>query len=596
MTHKIRRLPSNLINQIAAGEVVERPASVVKELVENAIDAGATQIDVMVRDGGKSFICVKDNGYGMSPDDMALAIERHATSKLMDDDLFNIHTLGFRGEALPSIGAISRLSILSGLKGCKDSWSLSVEGGIVGAIEPAAYRQGTQVEIRDLFYAIPARLKFLKMPATEVQYVTDVLHRLAMAYPQIGFSLKTENRIVFQVAPSDASEEGQLSRLGEILGEDFASNALAIHAEKGGITICGFTGLPTLNRANAQLQFLFVNGRPIKDKVLAGAVRAAYQDYLARDRHPLLCLFLTMPTSFVDMNVHPAKTEVRFQDSALVRGLLIHALHQALSSMGHRSSSTLATETLQSFKPESFPSLSRSLLDLEKSTQHFSRPSPKSYSQTLPTLSLRPSVKFEETIQADIPVAYPLGAACAQVHGTFIIAQTDNGLVVVDQHAAHERLVYEKMKEDLKTGVKRQGLLIPEVVNVNEKDRDALLMRAPEFEQFGLVIESFGDKAILVREVPALLKNIDIQKLINDLAQEVEEWGTALSLKEKVEEVCSTMACHGSIRSGRTLTIAEMNDLLRQMEQVNSSGQCNHGRPTYVELKLQDLERLFGRR
>jgi DNA mismatch repair protein MutL len=357
------------------------------------------------------------------------------------------------------------------------------------------------------------------------------------------------------------------------------------------VTIRGFSGLPTLNRANAQLQFLFVNGRPVKDKVLTGAVRAAYQDYLARDRHPLLCLFITMPTPSVDMNVHPAKTEVRFQDSALVRGLLINALRQGLSSMGHRASTTVADQTIASFQPER-----RERVPPTFSFSQSYAPAPRPSVKPLPELRMQPFVKSEEILTPEEPTDYPLGAACAQVHETFIIAQTENGLVVVDQHAAHERLVYEKMKEDLKTGVKRQVLLIPEVVNVNEKDREALLTRAPEFETFGLIIEAFGKNAILVREVPALLKNLDIQKLINDLAQEVEEWGTALSLKEKIEEVCSTMACHGSIRSGRKLSIAEMNDLLRQMEQVNSSGQCNHGRPTYVELKLQDLERVFGRR
>ena len=603
MSSKIRRLPSNLINQIAAGEVVERPASVVKELVENAIDAEATQIDVIVRDGGKSFLCVRDNGHGMSPEDLELAIERHATSKLADDDLFNIHSLGFRGEALPSIAAISRLSIASGLRESSEAWCLSVEGGIIGTLEPASYRQGTQVEIRDLFYAVPARLKFLKMPTTEVQYITDVFNRLAMAYPQVGFSFKTENRMVFNFPSCSPDEGGQLKRLSAILGDDFSKNALSIHAERGGVTVQGFTGLPTLNRANAQMQFLFVNGRPVKDKVLAGAVRAAYQDYLARDRHPLLCLFLTLPNFSVDMNVHPAKTEVRFQDGALVRGLLVSALRQGLSTMGYSASTTVAEGTINSFHIEnsekgffhSKPSFPKSSLGFNASEKNFSKGF-KPSSQILPELSIQPFVKSEKTIPQDDVISYPLGAACAQLHETFIIAQTENGLVVVDQHAAHERLVYEKMKEDLKLGIKRQVLLMPEVVTVSEKDREALLLRMTEFERFGLVIEAFGKDAILVREVPALLKDIDIKRLINDLAEEVEEWGEALSLQEKVEEVCSTMACHGSIRSGRKLTIAEMNDLLRQMEKVNSSGQCNHGRPTYVELKLQDLERLFGRR
>jgi DNA mismatch repair protein MutL len=594
MSLKIRRLPSHLINQIAAGEVVERPASVVKEMVENAIDAEATQIDILVRDGGKSFICVKDNGYGMAPDDMLLAVERHATSKLNDDNLFNVHTLGFRGEAIPSIASISRLTLTSGLRDSKESWALKVDGGTIGALEPASYRSGTQIEVRDLFYATPARLKFLKLAPTEVQHIEEALKRLAMAYPQIGFSFKTENRTVLEFSPCSSDEEGQLERLQAILGSEFKENSLPVLLEKSGITVRGFIGLPTLNRANAQMQFLFVNGRPVKDKVLTGAVRAAYQDYLARDRHPLLCLFLTVPPLTVDMNVHPAKIEVRFQDSGLVRGALIHALRQALSTMGHRSSTSLAEETMAAFKPlmteaTPLPKVTISKAPSFQSDRFYAK-------QTLPNLDLMPSVKSEPAPLVAEKNDYPLGAACAQVHETFIISQTESGIVVVDQHAAHERLVYEKLKDNLGHGVARQLLLIPEVITVTEQERTALLARVGEFEEFGLVIEAFGNEAILVREVPALLKNVSLEKLLKDLAQEIEEWGNAFSLKEKVEEVCSTMACHGSIRSGRKLTVPEMNDLLRQMEQVNSSGQCNHGRPTYVELKLQDLERLFGRR
>lgn len=595
MSLKIRRLPSHLVNQIAAGEVVERPASVVKEMVENAIDAGATQIDVIVRDGGKSFICVKDNGCGMVPDDMILSVERHATSKLNDDNLFNIHTLGFRGEALPSIASISRLMLTSGVKDSKEAWALKIEGGAVGSLEPAPYRSGTQVEVRDLFYATPARLKFLKMAATEVQHSEDALQRLAMAYPQIGFSLKTENRTVLDLPPCSSDESGQLDRLQSILGKEFKDNSLPVFLEKGGITVRGFIGLPTLNRANAQMQFLFVNGRPVKDKVLTGAVRAAYQDYLARDRHPLLCLFLTMPPLVVDMNVHPSKIEVRFQDSSLVRGLLVSALRQALSTMGHRSSTALTQETVEAFHPVmaqavTYPSVARKPLFQPNQSR------PSYTQQTLPGLDLKPVVKSEPISFTIEKFSYPLGAACAQIHETFIVSQTEDGIVVIDQHAAHERLVYEKLKENLNNGIPRQLLLIPEVVTMTEKDREALLSRAEEFEDFGLVIEAFGNDAILVREVPLLLKNVSAETLLKDLAQEIEEWGNAFSLKEKIEEVCSTMACHGSIRSGRKMTIQEMNDLLRQMEQVNSSGQCNHGRPTYVELKLQDLERLFGRR
>lgn len=594
MSLKIRRLPSHLINQIAAGEVVERPSSVVKEMVENAIDAESTQIDVIVRDGGKSFICVKDNGYGMAPEDMQLAVERHATSKLIDGDLFNIHTLGFRGEALPSIASISRLTLISGLKDSKEAWSLKVEGGVLGSLEPAAYRQGTQVEIRDLFYATPARLKFLKMAATEVQHIEDVLKRIGMAYPQIGFSFKTENRTVLDLPPCSSNEEGQLDRLQAILGEDFRNNSLPVLLEKNGVTVRGFIGLPTFNRANAQMQFLFVNGRSIKDKILAGAVRAAYQDYLARDRHPCLCLFLMVPPLTVDMNVHPAKIEVRFQDSALVRGALISALRVALSTMGHRSSTALGFDVIESFQSSMAEEVS---LPQEVFFREPAFKTNHSYEKkTFPSFDLRPSVKSNLSPFTIEKISYPLGAACAQVHETFIISQTEDGLIVIDQHAAHERLVYEKLKENLGRGIERQLLLIPEVLTVPERERVALLNHAEEFEDFGLIIEAFGNDAILVREVPALLKNLSIEKLLKDLAQEIEEWGNAFSLKEKVEEVCSTMACHGSIRSGRKLTVSEMNDLLRQMEKVNSSGQCNHGRPTYVELKLQDLEKLFGRR
>lgn len=598
MGDKIRRLPSHLVNQIAAGEVVERPASVVKEVVENAIDANASHIEVTLHEGGRSFIQVMDDGDGMSPDDMKLAVERHATSKLSSDDLFNIQSLGFRGEALPSIGAVSRLSITSSEKDKSEGWYLKVEGGDISNPVPAPFRKGTTVEVRDLFYAIPARLKFLKMPGTEVGHATDVLQKLAMAYPEIAFKLKTENRTIFNYLP----KENQLDRLSDIMGQDFSDNALEISASKDGVTVSGYAGLPTLNRGNAQMQFLFINGRPVKDKVLAGAVRAAYQDYLARERHPLLCLFLTVPALAVDVNVHPAKTEVRFRDSGLVRGLLVSALRNALSGMGHQASTTVSDQALSSFQPHSAPEQRTPTPNQPKPTftaswqqQSFARPAQHHVAESTP---FQPEVRTE-TFQEENQelVDYPLGAACAQIHGTYIIAQAKEGLVVVDQHAAHERLVYEKMKEQLsKKGVKTQALLIPEVVTLDEKRLKLLLEKVNELAQLGLGIEPFGKDAVLVREIPDIIGQADITSLVKDLADEIQEWGTASLLKEKIEEICSTMACHGSIRAGRKLTVLEMNQLLRQMEMTNSSGQCNHGRPTYIHLELKDLEKLFGRR
>lgn len=599
MSHKIRRLPSHLINQIAAGEVVERPASVVKELVENSIDANANHIEVTLHDGGRSFIQVIDDGDGMTPDDMQLAIERHATSKLNSDDLFNIGSLGFRGEALPSIGAISRLGIISSEKDSSEGWRLKVEGGQISKLEPAPYRKGTTIEVRDLFYAIPARLKFLRMPGTEVGHVSDVLQKLAMAYPEIAFKLKTENRTIFNYLPKD----NQLDRLADIMGQDFADNALQISAAKDGVQVTGYAGLPTLNRANAQMQFLFVNGRPVKDKLLAGAVRAAYQDYLARDRHPLLCLFMTVPALSVDVNVHPAKTEVRFRDSGLVRGLLVSSLRSALGNMGHQASSTVSDQALKSFQPKDFgatPSqnYAKPAATFTPSWKQTSFATPQPRHTVQEPASFAPEIRTEQESQGDEDLTtYPLGAACAQIHGTYIVAQAKDGLVVVDQHAAHERLVYEKMKEQFgKNGVKTQALLIPEVVNLDDKRLKLLLSKTDELAKLGLGIEPFGQDAVLIREIPDILGQTDVTSLIKDLADEIQEWGTATLLKEKIEEICATMACHGSIRSGRKLTVLEMNQLLRQMEMTNSSGQCNHGRPTYIHLELKDLEKLFGRR
>ncbi len=595
----IRRLPENLVNQIAAGEVVERPAAAVKELVENSIDAGATHIEVTVGDGGRTLIVVGDDGSGMSPDDMALAVERHATSKLPGNDLTAIATLGFRGEALPAIGAVARLTITSRARGAESAWTLTVEGGTKGDVRPASHPDGTRVEVRDLFFATPARLKFLKTPRTEMSHITEALRRLAMAHPHIGFSLAdgTRSLIRLNAAQGDLFT-ARLDRLGAIMGRDFADNALAIDAERQGLRLTGHIGLPTLNRSNAGMQFLFVNGRPVRDKLLFGAVRAAYRDFLAGDRHPLLALFLDVPADGVDVNVHPAKTEVRFRDTGLVRGLIIGALKHALAEAGHRASTTVAEAALGAAHAGSFP-MPRSAggprfpggampRGLAEAAMSFHGPLP--HLDTAPSAAVAAHDEPEAT-------AYPLGAARGQLHETYIIAQTADGIVIVDQHAAHERLVYERMKKALAAeGVARQGLLIPEVVELDAAAAARLIARAAELAELGLVVEAFGDGAVVVREVPALLGEANVQGLVRDLADDLAETDEALALKERLGEICGTMACHGSVRAGRRLNADEMNALLREMEATPHSGQCNHGRPTYVELKLADIEKLFGRR
>ncbi len=600
----IRLLPANLVNQIAAGEVVERPASVVKELVENALDAGARRIDIHLRDGGRSLIAVEDDGIGMSPEELSLAVERHATSKLPDDDLVHISSFGFRGEALPSIGAVGRLTITSRKRGAANAWSISVEGGQKSKPMPAARSEGTRVELRDLFYAVPARLKFLKSPRAESNAAQEMVERLAMAHPDVAFTLRDEERLALRLpaVAGDLLEDAaaaSLERLGAIMGRDFADNAARLDALRESVRLTGFAGLPTLNRATSTQQFLFVNGRPVKDRLIIGAIRGAYQDFLARDRHPLVALFVDLPAEEVDVNVHPAKAEVRFRDAALVRGLIVTAIRQALAAAGHRASTTVAADTLSSFgAPQQ---LSTPAAPWRGYVPGPSRSSPGLATQALaafaplaPELD-RPSARVDEAVEAT--VSNPLGAARAQVHETYIVAQTADGIVIVDQHAAHERLVYERMKAALSSGgVARQALLIPEVVELDGPSAERLAARAPELAELGLVIEAFGAGAIVVREVPALLGQSDVRGLIQDLADELAELGDALSLKERLQEVCSTMACHGSVRAGRRLTQAEMDSLLRQMESTPHSGQCNHGRPTYVELKLADIERLFGRR
>lgn len=616
----LRLLPETLVNRIAAGEVVERPAAVVKELVENALDAGATRIDVGVRDGGKALISVADDGCGMTPEELALAVERHATSKLPSDDLLDIHSFGFRGEALPSIGAVSRLSLASRPRGAETGWEVVVDAGRKYAPQPAAVGFGARVEVRDLFAAVPARLKFLKQSRTETDHIVETLERLAMAHPLIGFSLTDDGRTLrrFQAASGDLLD-ARITRLGQVLGRDFQDNAVPVQAERGEVRLSGWAGLPTLHRPTQRHQYLFVNGRPVRDKLLLGAVRGAYAELLARDRHPMLALFVDLPPQEVDVNVHPAKAEVRFRDSALVRGLIVGALKHALAQAGHRAASTAAAQALAAMQPAGgapAPASSASPLagqGEQRLSYNYQYVPPKrpgfgeklaSYGFQAPLTGLeappaaRPAFAAAPSGEADAAVSHPLGAARAQVHNTYIIAQTADGVVIVDQHAAHERLTHERLKAALLDGgVKRQALLLPEVVDLDDADARRLLARADELAELGLVVEPFGPGCVVVRETPALLgAKADVKGLVRDIADELAELGDAPVLKEKLDAVVARMACHGSVRAGRALGVEEMNALLRQMEATPHSGQCSHGRPTYVELKLSDIEKLFGRK
>jgi DNA mismatch repair protein MutL len=613
----IRRLPPETVNRIAAGEVVERPASAIKELAENALDAGATRIDIHVEGGGLARLVVEDDGKGMSPAELELCIERHATSKLPTaddggDDLLNISTMGFRGEALPSIGSVARLEIVSQAKGEGDAWEIQVEGGDVTGPRPTAPlgRGGTRIEVRDLFYATPARLKFLKSERAENQAISDMVKRLALAQPETGFQLTIDGRKRLS-CPAEIGPEAQKARLSSVLGAEFGENALAVDQEREGVRISGYASLPTYLRGNALHQYLFVNGRPVRDKLLAGAVRGAYQDFLARDRHPVVALFVDLPTDQVDVNVHPAKSEVRFRDSGLVRGLIVGALRHALAAAGHRASTTVAGFALGAAQPQAGPLSGPSggpmpyqrdytpsqPISAAASVAAWGRPPvDEPVGDLAPGMSAPAAPAYEPQTEAPEP-DFPLGVARAQVHETYVVAQTGDGIVIVDQHAAHERLVYERMKAMIaEEGVKTQPLLVPEIVDLEENEARRLLDRAGELAELGLVIEGFGHGAVAVRETPALLKKLDIQGLIRDLADDLAQYDAALSLKERLEDVVGTMACHGSVRSGRRLTGEEMNALLRQMEATPHSGQCNHGRPTYVELKLADIEKLFGRR
>ena len=597
----VRRLDPILIDRIAAGEVIERPSAAVKELVENALDAGARKIDVAIEDGGRRLIRVIDDGCGMEEADLLLAVERHATSKIPDGDLTHIATLGFRGEALPSIAAVSDLLIETRAARSPHGLALRVEAGEKRGIRASNWPRGAKIEARDLFAATPARLKFLKSDRAETLAASEVVKRLAMAHPQVAFSFSGGGGFDYAACAGDRA--GRARRLAQALGEDFVANAVEIEAEREGFRLRGLAALPTFNRANAQMQYVYVNGRPVRDKLFAGALRAAYLDFLSHDRHPVVVLFLEGDPSVIDVNVHPAKAEVRFQDPGLVRGLVVGALKQALASALHRGADAPARKAFDSlsarreFRPSSStnwdyrqspsaPAMFAPPAGLEETAQ-------ASYLHAPPQADVRAAVEPARTPDLDAP----LGAARAQLHETYILAQTRDGLVIVDQHAAHERLVYEKLKRQRETkGVPRQMLLIPAVVDLDPQRLEALTPALGELAALGLVIEPFGPGAVLVRETPAVLGEIDAKRLVADIADLLTEEGDARALTRRLDHVLATCACHHSVRAGRRLAPQEMNALLREMEATPGAGQCNHGRPTYVELKLSDIERLFGRK
>jgi DNA mismatch repair protein MutL len=594
----IRRLPEHLVNRIAAGEVVERPASALKEVVENAIDAGACSIAVRLAGGGLDMIEVSDDGCGMSPGELALALERHATSKLADEHIDQVTTLGFRGEALPSIASVARLTIESRPHGASEGWRRMVDHGDLLADEPAAVPPGTRVRIEALFARVPARRKFLRSERAEFAACRDVLRRLAMARPDIGFSLESDGRRVFAVRAGDTLAE----RVAQIVARELAGDGIAIDAQRGPARLTGIAGLPTFNRGVADHQYLFVNGRPVKDRLLIGAVRGAYADMLARDRHAVLALFLDVPPEEVDVNVHPAKTEVRFRDPAFVRGFIVGALRHALDSAGGRSAQTPATPAMARWQSEpvsAAPSLGALFAREHSAPQARVGEAARLWRGYEAELMTRPAGRAE-VAEPEVPAAgaYPLGVARGQVAGTYIVAEAEDGLVLVDQHAAHERLVMERLRaagtgEALAAG---QALLIPEVVELDEADCDRIEDHAEALARLGLSLQRFGPAAMLVRSVPAALANSDPHALVRDIADDLAQNGDALLLGERLDNVLATMACHGSVRAGRSLSVAEMNALLREMEATPRSGQCNHGRPTWVKLAHEDIEKLFGRK
>ncbi len=601
---EIRQLDDAAANRIAAGEVVERPSSAVKELVENSLDAGATRIDIAYADGGKTLIRVSDDGIGIPEDQLHLALSRHATSKIDGTDLLNISSFGFRGEALPSLGAVGRLTISSRGFETDHASEITVNGGDIGPIKPVARSKGTTVELNDLFHATPARLKFLRTDRAEAQAITDVIKRLAMSEPYVGFTLRDvsgggQGRVTFRAdAQSGDLFDAVLGRLRSILGTEFAENSVALDFQREGLSLHGYASLPTYSRGAAIGQYLFVNGRPVKDRLLLGAVRGAYSDYLSRDRHPVVALFIECDPTLVDVNVHPAKAEVRFRDPAGARSLIVSGLRHALSTAGHRASSTVADATIGAFQPEARPTAPVYQMD-QRSRPTMVPPVSSPVQSGFADVQTEYSGRVEPviaTVELEDVADKPLGAARAQLHENYIIAQTPDGLVIVDQHAAHERLVYEKLKNQMAAnGVASQALLLPEVVDLSENERLVLIDVLDELAKFGLVIEEFGGNAVCVRETPAILGEVNAQALVRDICDELTDQTTTKVVADKIEAILSRVACHGSIRSGRQMRAEEMNALLREMEATPHSGQCNHGRPTYVELKLADIERLFGR-
>lgn len=609
----IRHLSENIINQIAAGEVIERPANVIKELVENAIDAGATRIEIVTANGGKNFIKVSDNGCGISADQLTLAVSRHCTSKITDD-VHNICFLGFRGEALPSIGSVAKLRLISRTKDADNAAEITVTAGKIVGPKPAAANPGTIVEVRDLFFVTPARLKFMKTDRAETNAITDMVKRIAIAFPHIRFSLSGADRTSLELSATENNTQGQLQRITQIMGTEFAPNSIALNAERESVRLTGFACLPSFSRSNSLHQFAYVNGRPVRDKFLFGAIRGAYADVMTRDRYPVCILFIDLPPTDVDVNVHPAKADVRFRDSGFIRGLIVGAIREALHQTGVRSTSTRSEAMLSAFQTQQPLKTFQNIHSPSSYRPHHHLSSASMVHKPLDMTSsfalkedTSPLIEGLDTPSSDAYIStitpspeelsYPLGAARAQIHKNYIISQTQDSLVIVDQHAAHERLVYEALKNALYSKpLPSQLLLIPEIVELSEEDATCLLMHKDALQKFGLGIEPFGPGAIVVRETPSMLGEINVQALIKDLADEAAEYDTTNNLKEMLDYVAATMACHGSIRSGRLLHPEEMNALLRQIEATPHTGTCNHGRPTYIELKLADIERLFGRK
>ncbi|MCT4635251.1 MAG: DNA mismatch repair endonuclease MutL [Rickettsiales bacterium] len=596
----IKILSNTIINRIAAGEVVERPSSAVKELVENAIDAKASRVDIIIENAGRNLITIIDDGIGMNKEELLLATERHTTSKLPDEDINNIEFFGFRGEALPSIASVSRITITSRPQNdtSEFAWSINIIGGEKQEPHPASLSKGTKIEVRDLFFATPARLKFLKTEKTEIHYIVDCLKKIAMANPNIAFSLTSEGKEIFNYDAYDG-EEALYNRLNDIIGKGFKENFTYIQSEDSDYSLRGYISAPTYNVGTSNEQYFFINKRPVKDKLLSMAVKIAYQDFIPHGRHPLLCLFLEIDSVFVDVNVHPAKSEVRFKDSNLIRGAVISAIKHGIRSIGKQASDHLTEVAISSFIPENVPSMQE-----PSRAQYSASPKPNFTRPVIPDAQttaaifapIEPMVNAEPAEFDQAQVNFPLGAACGQIHDTYIISQTEDGMILIDQHAAHERIFYERLKKEiLNKQIKTQRLLVPEIIELPEHVIEQLLANREEFVNLGLYFESFGSKEISVTELPALLKCKDVKKLILDIVDDLNEYNQQVSLEKKIQHFLATFACHHSIRAGRNLSIKEMNSLLREMEDCDHTGQCNHGRPTYIKLDLKAIEKLFER-